>query len=210
MVIGIIGKKYSGKTTAANFLKEYFISKGYSVQLMAFADALKTMILKAGLCTHDELYVEKTDFSRMILQKIGTDIFRDQVDPDFWVKKLRTAIENLDKQIVIIHDIRFKNEANLVIELGRNGKLIKILRNFEDSENKQFKNHRSETEVDSIVCENIIVNDNLSFFKGMVIDAAKKILENIKKGDMKNEKIVFSWIAFLCSFGLLNRFGCSI
>jgi molybdopterin-guanine dinucleotide biosynthesis protein len=209
MVIGIIGKKYSGKTTAANFLKEYFISKGYSVQLMAFADALKTMILKAGLCTHDELYVKKTDFSRMILQKIGTDIFRDQVDPDFWVKKLRTAIENLDKQIVIIHDIRFKNEANLVIELG--GRLIKILRNFEDDERKEFKNHRSETEIDSIICKDVIINNDLSFFKGMIIDAAKKILaENIKKGEMKNEKIVFSWIAFLCSFWLLNRFGGSI
>ena len=58
------------------------------------------------------------------MQRIGTDIFR-KLDPDFWVKAMRMIISH--RQLVLIGDVRFQNEAALIREL--NGKVYKIVSN---------------------------------------------------------------------------------
>ena len=149
-IIGIVGKFESGKTTLARMMAKQFPSNNVSV--IAFADALKLMIVNADICTVKEVFVEKTPFSRMIMQKIGTGIFRDQVDENFWVKKLDEAISGANQELVIVHDVRFLSEAKYIKSKG--GILIRITR-----EGKTGDDHRSETEQDSFWADHCVLND---------------------------------------------------
>lgn len=157
MIIGLVGKLQSGKTTVANILKEFYPS---SIKI-AFGDAVKEMILKAGLCTREELWGVKTDFSRLMMQKIGTDIIRKQVSNNFWIDKMREKInhilESKSDSVIIIDDVRFINEAELVRNL--NGKLIRIVRPSLQ-QNKKENLHLSETEQDLINVNFEIINDS--------------------------------------------------
>jgi|SRR5688572_1500928 len=62
---------------------------------------------------------------REILQFVGTDLFRNQMDPDIWVKSIfrRKYGEN---DIVIVADCRFPNEAAFA---KQHGLLVKVERN---------------------------------------------------------------------------------
>lgn len=156
MIIGIIGKMQSGKTTVADMLLKK-IPRSYSV---AFADSLKEMIIKSGICTHDELYVQKTDFSRMIMQKIGTEIFRNQINPNYWITKVDEKIKQIyydygKLSTIIIHDVRFKNEAEYIQD--QMGILVRIER--PTNINITNANHASETEQDIIKPTYTIIND---------------------------------------------------
>lgn len=65
---------------------------------------------------------------RQLLQKIGTDLFRDQLDPNIWVKSLIASIppqQSKDK-IILISDWRFKNEYEHLKELDFRFNLIPI------------------------------------------------------------------------------------
>ncbi len=151
MIIGLTGKKRSGKTTVANLIQAATKSP-----ILSFAGPLKEMIEKAGICTHEELYSNKTEFSRRMLQKIGTDIFRNQVDRRFWIKRMKEKIfcDYNDKKIIVIDDIRFKNEAQYVKTTG--GKIVCIYR--EDTISN-IDIHESEIECELIVPDWIIENN---------------------------------------------------
>jgi len=157
MLIGLVGKLQSGKTTLANLIKEEYSD----TILLAFADPLKEMILYAGICTREELWDKKTDFSRLMLQKIGTEIIRKQVDEYFWIDKIREKIISINKKkLIILHDLRFLNEANMIKNYfkPRNGTLIRIIRPSL-SNDKEENNHLSETEQDLINVDFTIIND---------------------------------------------------
>lgn len=68
---------------------------------------------------------------RMLLQKIGTDLFRNQLHPNWSINALFSEykpISNLSQTYpnILITDVRFQNEADAVTERG--GKLIKVIR----------------------------------------------------------------------------------
>jgi len=128
-VIGLVGKLQSGKSTAGSMILDYFLDKP-SVKT-SFANHLKAMIYNAGLCNEEELWGTKTEFSRLMLQKIGTEIIRKQVDPNFWVKKMIEEVNewkesNKDGIVIVIDDVRFINEAAMIKMY--NGILIRIER----------------------------------------------------------------------------------
>ena len=145
-VIGLVGRAGAGKTTVANYIVER-----HGFVRTAFGDPLKQMLLDAGMATREELWGEKTPQSRWLLQKVGTEIFRNQVDPKFWVR--RTA-ENVIRILgeghrVVIDDIRFPEEAALVRAYLSDGLLIKLDR--PDYVNATAgTTHASESMVDTI------------------------------------------------------------
>jgi dephospho-CoA kinase len=153
MIIGIVGHLQVGKTTVANFIKEH----NPDSILLSFADSLKEMIFNAGLCTKEELWGVKTPFSRLMMQKIGTEIIRKQVSENFWVNKMVNKIKNIPSdKLIIIHDVRFLNEYDMVRFF--HGKMIRITRAGLD-ENSEENKHLSETEQDLIPSDVEIVND---------------------------------------------------
>ena len=148
-VVGVRGKARHGKDTAANYLIEKF---GFE-RPPSFSQALKEMALRALLTcppmgyiaslSRDEyeqwaanpekfwrkkLWDERDDFSRWILQFLGTDIFRNQVDIDYWVDRWYTEAFRMVQQgkKIVVPDVRFKNEAKAIRELG--GEIWHVIR----------------------------------------------------------------------------------
>jgi len=179
LLIGLVGKMQSGKTTISQYLNGHYklLNPSIPVIKIAFGDLLKHMILQSGLCTKEELWGVKTEFSRLMLQKIGTEIIRKQVDENFWVNKMRDVLNDLKVQsptcIVIIDDVRFINEASLIQEFG--GKLIRINRPSLE-QNKVENQHLSETEQDNIDVNFTIINDgSIREFENKMDDVLKTI-----------------------------------
>ncbi len=145
MLIGLVGKAGSGKTTIANLL-----IRKYGFERMAFADPLKEMLIKAGMCTRDECYGEKTKMSRWLMQKVGTEIFREQIDEDFWVKatldRLSERWDENPRARIVIDDVRMPNEAQAIRALG--GELVRVVRIGYENENAA--GHKTEMLLDTI------------------------------------------------------------
>ena len=103
---------------------------------------------------------------RMLLQKIGTDLFRNQLHPNTWVS---STFANYLNDAWIITDVRFPNELQAIKD--RNGIVIRVNRN-----NSLFKSviHESETILDNATFDYIV--DNNSDIKSL-IEKIKIILE---------------------------------
>lgn len=155
MIIGLCGCKRSGKDTVARFLTDTCNRK---VRLFAFADALRDVVkITFGFddCDFQDDVSKETKISplfpgsqftpRRALQFVGTDLFRNQVDPDIWVKIAENKLtqEQEEGTIVIVTDVRFENEMNMLRRLG--AKLW-----FVSREIKSFSSHASEAFVQNL------------------------------------------------------------
>lgn len=153
VLIGLIGRKQSGKDTFADYLVR---TRGFKKH--SFAEPVKQICqIMFHLETeqmHDPRLKEKVDerwglSPRQMMQKVGTDMVRDMLGNDFWVRHMdmRAPAGN-----VIISDVRFRNEAQWVKDRG--GVLIRIVDGTPHSDN-----HSSETEQLAIQ-EDILVMNN--------------------------------------------------
>jgi hypothetical protein len=146
MIIGICGFQSSGKDTIADFLiKEYGFKK------MSFAGALKDIVSimfgwsrdkLEGLTKEDRIWREQIDpwwsrklnkpllSPRYVLQYFGTDLFRNNWNPDIWVHIMENKLCEFGSNVVIT-DCRFENEIQLINRLG--GKIIQVHRNIPKS-----------------------------------------------------------------------------
>jgi hypothetical protein len=115
ILVGLVGKAYSGKTTAAKALVEQ-----HGFVRVSFANALKEMAVKYFECTPEQVYTTKPAHVRTILQGLGS-CFREEVNKNFWVDYLMEQIQNLDK--VVVDDLRFCNEA---VAVRQHGIVIKL------------------------------------------------------------------------------------
>lgn len=156
MLIGLIGKKSSGKDTFSDFLVCH-----YGFQKRAFADPLKKCCqLLFGLTDqqiHDPMMKETMDerwemTPRKIMQVVGTDLFRHHFDVNFWLKLFENWYNDHKENDIVCSDVRFENEAKLIKKLG--GVLIRIHRPYVGNDS-----HESET-IDISFHDFEIMNDS--------------------------------------------------
>lgn len=141
-IIAITGLKGSGKDTTA----DYIIKNYDNWEKDSFAGTLKDATsaifgwdrkMLAGETpedreireTRDDYWSEKLGFEvtpRIVLQKLGTDCLRSHFHQNIWVDSLERKIINTDKN-VIITDCRFKNEIDMLRNLGAT--IIRVERN---------------------------------------------------------------------------------
>ena len=145
IIIGISGKKQSGKDECCNVILEVCKEKGLLAKRIAFADALKSDICQMCLVSPAYLEANKHMF-RLIMQGYGTDFKRTQY-PDYWVKRwsanVYEAYVKHEIKVLIVPDIRFENEFKKI--RSSNGILIRVKRKSIDTDS-----HVSETEMDKI------------------------------------------------------------
>lgn len=156
-VLGLSGKKHSGKSTVAKHLVEK-----HGFYEMSWADPLKMHIGMSIMgFTFDQVYGERKevvdeywgDTPRAFLQKIGTDLFRDQLDTDFWVKAGKRHIAKLQEgghNKIVVSDCRFPNEVEAITQMG--GRSIRVTR--ENYHVPDF--HASETALDGFKFDGVI------------------------------------------------------
>jgi hypothetical protein len=140
VLLGITGRKYNGKDTAA----EYLVKK-YGYMQLTMAEPLKEMCKIAFGFNQRQLHgdlKETIDSNwgispRNALQFLGTDIFRNQIhklipniDDKFWIKCMVTRINKLKEENpnirIVISDIRFPNEISMIS--GLEGTLMRVVR----------------------------------------------------------------------------------
>lgn len=147
-IIAFSGKKGSGKSTCVEYLNET-----NSCLILSFAQPLKNLVRDVFLLTEDQVYdpvfKEQLDkywnvTPRELLQKIGTEMFRNQLSTLFpqirmshnsiWVSRMYRCIQDelqLQKNTGVIRDIliddcRFEDEYEMLTQIG--GIVIRINR----------------------------------------------------------------------------------
>ena len=179
MIVGVIGKKRSGKDTIANYLVQY-----YNFQRYAFADPMKVMVKEAFLWNEvwvNGKYKEAVDprwgiSPRQALKHIGTEWaqyglcesypeFKEVTDRNLWVKRFIyfymacKGYNYADQKNFVISDVRFPHEIKTIKEsrdLNNDKKVfIKVVR--PESE-KVTDTHESEKLVDTLLYDYIVQN----------------------------------------------------
>lgn len=118
--IGISGLARSGKTTAANYIDQYFTSnKSVFTTIQSFAGPIK-----AGLEIMNVVKEKNHDLYRYLGQLCG-DGCRTMGDNDWWIDLIEDKIYYYQKNITdseycffIIDDVRYINELKMVKEFG--------------------------------------------------------------------------------------------
>lgn len=141
-IIGLSGRKQSGKDTLFGLLKESL--PDLKVERVAFADALKREVAHACGVTVEQIEREKSRW-RGLLQHWGTE-FRRHDNENYWIDRAREKIETergLGADVTVVTDVRFENEAGMVRDMG--GLLVRIVRHGAGAADS----HSSETSMDN-------------------------------------------------------------
>lgn len=171
MIIALTGKAGSGKSTAADYLRDHY---GYTV--VSLADPIKSALytlnpsIDLGLSVPIRLQdivdehgwdVAKREAPeiRRLLQVFGTEVGREQWDSYFWVMqadrivcRLPSEDQAYNEAKAVIPDVRFTNEAEWFVTEG--AQLWRIVR--PDAESTRA--HASENGVSDNYVSSIITN----------------------------------------------------
>jgi hypothetical protein len=133
MIVAFCGSAHSGKTTASNILVQT-----HGFRKISFADALKDAVAPvfgwdrkrlAAETPEDRAWRELPDpfwsnvfgkavTPRWVLQNVGTELFRNQMHNDIWVRAMQRTVLNNPGVNYTIDDCRFPNEFSLLREMG--------------------------------------------------------------------------------------------
>jgi dephospho-CoA kinase len=171
MIIGLTGYAGCGKTTCASYLVNT-----YGFTEISFADPIKEAVcamLKITRKELDDYKISKEPIPlinqpmRYLLQTLGTDWGRNMINSDIWLILAKNRIlELLDDTNcnIVIADIRFINEVNLIKELG--GHIIFIDGNptrIRNRLNLTEQSHESESYLkDTYKLADVIIKNNKS------------------------------------------------
>ena len=168
----ISGKARHGKDTTAIAIKKAYKNK--KVINLAYGSYIKEYAKNISNWDGNE-----ETKPRELLQNLGTDVIRDKIDKDFFVKRLCDDIRvySFYFDVITISDARFPNEIEFPKKLFKEVISIKVERpNFESNlTDKQLK-HPSEVSLDNFDgYDFILIND------GTISDLDKKVLKIVEK-----------------------------
>lgn len=150
-IIGISGKKKSGKSTIAELINLYYPN----VKILNFADAVKEQVAHAIGCDIEYINSHKDNF-RLILQGWGTDYRRKMFGEDYWVKIWMQGVDTIARQhpscLLVCADVRFENEVSAVEQMS--GVVWRVMRSSEP-----YDSHISECALDMSPFKKVIMND---------------------------------------------------
>ena len=179
MLIAITGKAHSGKDTIA----DYFIEK-LNAEKYAFAFPIKKMAIEIFGFSEEQMYNQdlkeiKDEFwgisPREFMINVGTKLFRNNFNPETWIKCAERYISKNNNKNFIISDIRFNNELDFVRRL--NGIVIKIKRENNDLSN-HILNDESEAGISDKLVDYILENNST---KKELFSKCDEILKKIRK-----------------------------
>lgn len=185
-IIGFMGKAGAGKTTAAQAIERFVINS----VIKSFSTPLKNAVKGLFLFSDEQVfgsYEHKVAIDprwgvspREVLQKVGTECLRDMICKGFHVKRMEEEIESLTEETIIIDDVRFLDEAQMILDRG--GILISIRRPPEIE-----GDHASERPPYALATHEVVNNNSLTFFKAEV---ATTLYEELKRREHANNRTV--------------------
>ena len=192
-----VGKDYITHTYMVSYIRERYPKLRY--MFLSFADQLKVNVMVRYNLDVNQVYGHKTPHVRNILQQEGTELGRDVLGDDIWIKyydKWLSIYESRGIDIVFTCDVRYMNEY-LYLRSKPNVYIIKIIAPNRTLQlyKKCNLNHSSEISLDNrkniswdIVLNNDIdVDNNLKDLKDLKDN--KDILENFIENAFLRSKI---------------------
>ena len=172
--VAFIGKFASGKTFFSDMLKQKLEEKGIKAYRVSIAQKIKDLA--------KDLFDMQTK-DRRLLQLLGAKM--REIDKDVWIKYLILNVKRNNLQPFIVDDVRFVNEYNLIKQSFPNFKVFKLVTDEEQRMNiyeklygrkptKEEINDPTETDIDNIPFDEIIIND---YKKETCEKAIDKIIE---------------------------------
>ncbi len=172
MIIGLSGKKGSGKTTIGRFLQ----SRLEDSEMVCFADPLKDLVCDLfGVpqfvlngTEEQKNALTHTGFSaRKIMQDVGGSMRR--IWPECWVHAWKNRVVDLRARRgivpVIVADVRYRNEIVAIRDAG--GMVIRLTRNPYGQDC-----HESETDLDGWIIDFDAVIDNANLTEDVANEVA--------------------------------------
>jgi hypothetical protein len=155
MIIGLVGKKFSGKDTLADYLVQHHGFIKY-----AFADPIKEACKTIFLLNEEQFQGTKEEVDprwgltpREMFQFLGTDVMRKQVDEEFWIRHFQYWYEANKHRKIVVSDCRFQNEVDAILKIG--GTVVKLERPMDYQDQ-----HISETGVDALKGHGFVLKNN--------------------------------------------------
>ena len=191
ILIGVSGKAGSGK----NFVADQIMAKYPLTRQLAFADPLKHMVAHmfniplmdlyteegkarpswfkwewCDRCTTSDNPAEPAGFmtNRDLLQWVGTELVRECWYQNHWIELAKQRIQQQSADIVVITDVRFPNEADLIKEMG--GTVLKVT----GRETAGVARHSGEA-VDVIQADGVVINTP-GTSPGMIISQVERLV----------------------------------
>jgi thymidylate kinase len=169
VLIGLSGKKGSGKDTAALIIQELYPE----LTIIPFAGKLKKIVSILTDTSIEDNYNNKDLIPNGFKSSIGVyqqlvgNTLRNVIDPEIW-------LNNFPTMDVIIPDVRYKNEAEFIKK--NNGLLIRIERNNMVSDSRD-SSHISETDLDDYNFKYVINNNGtVEEFKETIVSLIQSLL----------------------------------
>ncbi len=169
-LIAFCSRKRAGKDTGANYLIENYGYTQYS-----FAGPLKKACQEIFMFSDEQTEGHEKErhddrwniTARKVFQIFGTEMFREKLSDffpemahlkeNFWIYRFKIWYNKFKQENpngkVVVSDVRFPNEADIVKKLG--GVVVKIHRNT----NNKIDNHASEKQIDLIKGDYTIENN---------------------------------------------------
>lgn len=169
-LIGLHGPKTCGKSTVARAL-----AGGKNIpqpaKVLSFADPIRDMLgALIGKDISKMTQAEKEDPNlgicgvsvRRLMQTIGVEWGRKLIHPEIWLEIMRRRIQESGAATVIIDDLRFDEEANMVSDLG--GVVCQLVRDGVTYTGE----HATEHPIAGELIDFVLANDTLQQLSDMV------------------------------------------
>jgi hypothetical protein len=164
------GKDYIASNIIMPYIETILLKKGI---IWSLADQLKVNAMVENNVKYEELYITKTKESRKLLQEKGTEMGRNILGKDIWVRYLDAwskVLQHKGYEFIIIPDIRFIEEIEYIKQ--KHGLVFKTeapsrnKQRIEKEENFETQFHASEISLDDVShdCFDFIVNNDQSKF----------------------------------------------
>jgi len=174
-IIGLSGKKRSGKDTVYQVAGDYLKKNKAKAGRVAFADPLKHEI--SEITGFNLEFIEKNkEGLRPLLQTWGADFRRKYCGAEYWIDKMRPIVEQSSSHydVLFITDCRFTNEARYIKEIG--GTLVKVERR-DSGYPESFDNHSSENDLNDYGDYDYILNNDKT--KEELTQSVSQMLETL-------------------------------
>jgi basic membrane lipoprotein Med (substrate-binding protein (PBP1-ABC) superfamily) len=166
----VAGKARHGKSTIAEIIKKDYEKRDKKVISLAYAKTIKEYIKNITNWNGDE-----NSKPRELMQMIGTDIIRAQIDNSFHTRRMIEDIKVYSYffDVIIISDARYEDEIMEIKNNFKDVEVVKVIRtSLETGLTDNERRHLSETALDSFdeYDHTIYNDDSLSELKNQVIE----------------------------------------
>ncbi len=171
----LAGKARSGKDTVAQIINNYYESQGKKAVLLRFTDYIRGYCQKIAGWDGDD----KTK-PRELMQTLGTDIVRNQINKDFFINRLceDIMVYKYYFDVIIVSGARFPNELDIPKSKFKNVNIIMVERpNFVNELTDKQKKHITEHALENYKnYDYLIKNDgDLNNLKEKIITLIKEV-----------------------------------